>query len=356
MTAPVDWLMENSGPVVRWRTAAELGGEATPETPLARELVAHPLVCQWLERLSFAGFDTPLDALDAPALARLGQMVHGAKAGCLENVFGKLAELGLRAGMPELDRRPLPFALFRWRPVWQAAGMYQNAWETLVKSIFAWGLLRLGYMPDAPMADYLLEHLDVCHKAARDRVYDIYAGEAEAAGLPKAWAGKPILRQEVMENYWLPYIHDLYVFAHFPAALRDESTQRKIDDLIDYVLDPRFQALREGYGYAWVKDKRTGYSWGWSPHFKKDAALVQRVELLARFARAREHPLFTGLLGYLESFAVGEGFYRFPPEYLRETEGYYVLGSGMGLGEPRRSPGWNQVESTFRMLKIKSLL
>ena len=69
-----------------------------------------------------------------------------------------------------------------------------------------------------------------------------------------------------MADYHLPLIHDLYVLANLPAWMVDSSIAAKIDEILRYVLDPRFQAFSPGYGYAWIKDRRTCYSWGWSPH------------------------------------------------------------------------------------------
>jgi len=363
----IAWLMENSGPIVRWRTATELRQDLLPSerATLAEDLLAAPPVQEALGRLTLGGVATPLDALDAPSLGGLGNRVHGSKAACLENVFGKLAEYGLRAGMPGLDERALPLMrIFRWHPERKNDVIYGNAWETLVKSVFAWGLLRLGYPTDGSMAEFLHSHLRACHKIARDRVYDIYADEAELSGLPKAWAGKPIIKQEVMANYWLPYIHDLYVFAHLPPSMLNQEASQMIDDLVAYILDPRFQALREGYGYAWIKERRTCYSWGWSPHlpgFQGFAALgeaqatplVGRVELLAGFPRGRQSSWLQEALRHLEGFQTAQGTYRFPGPYVRESEGYYVSGYGMGLGENRRKPLGMEVESTFRMAKVK---
>ena len=365
----LDWLLENSGPIVGWRTATEL----CPDVPasevdrLAHDLLAAPPVVEWLNRLTLGDFATPLDALDAATLGRLGMLVHGSKAACLENVLGKLAEFGLRAGMPELDEHALPLMrIFRWRADWTSDVTFRNAWETLVKSVFAWGLLRLGYAPDAPMADFLLDHLRTCHKIAQDQVYDLYADETDLVGLPKAWAGKPIIKQEVMADYWLPYIHDLYVFAHFPAELLDARAREMIDDLLAYILDPRFQALREGYGYAWIRERHTCYGWGWSPHLPgfyglgslpdvKATPFLSRLELLARIPSGRRSAWFRESLQHLEGFRTPQRTYRLPGGYLRESEGYYVSGYGMGLGENRRKPLGIEVESTFRVLKIRRL-
>jgi hypothetical protein len=324
---------------------------------LASSVIKEPLVQSWLNRLTLGDFPVVLDALNADTLGRLGEMVHGGKAECLENVLGKLAEFGLQAGMPGLDERVMPLMrIFRWTASWKTDATYQNAWETLVKSIFAWGLLRLGYAPDTAMRDFLINHLEICHKIARDRVFDIYAGEPDLVDLPKAWKGKPIIKQEVMANYWLPHIHDLYVFANYLANLLNETTSHLIDDIVGYILDSRFQAFHRGYGYAWIKERRTCYSWGWSPHLKDDNTFVQRLELMARFPRGRNSSWLINAIQSLECFRTPDGRYRLPPKYLREAEGYYVSGCRMSLGENRRRPIGIEVESTFWMLKIHSLL
>ena len=36
-------------------------------------------------------------------------------------------------------------------------------------------------------------------------------------------------------------------------------------DIIMFILDPKFQKIREGYGLLWVKDRRRYYACGWSP-------------------------------------------------------------------------------------------
>ena len=62
---------------------------------------------------------------------------------------------------------------------------------------------------------------------------------------------------------------------------------------------------------------------------------------------------FQDALRHLETFRTPRGTYRFPGHYLREAEGYYVSGYGMGLGESRRRPLGIEIESTFRMLAIR---
>ena len=366
-----DWLLQASGPIVRWRTASELcRGFHEPElTRLRRELVDHPLVQTWLGRLSAGRSGVNLDRIDPRTLQQLGGKVHGSTCTALENVLGKLAEFGMQAGMAVLDEQMLPLMrVFTARAEWQGDTTFQSAWESLVKSVFAWGLLRTGYRPDPPMRDYLYRHLESTHKIARDRVYDLYADRVELAGLPKAWAGKAILKQEVMAGYHLPLIHDMYMLAHWPADMLDSESAGLIDDIVAYILDPRFQALPVGYGYAWINERRACYSWGWSPHLpgfygfdfhhpSEVGELVQRLELMAHFPAARRSRWFLSALQHLDQFRTGHGTSRFPSRYLHELpDGYYVSGALMGLGENRRGKAGLEIESTFRMIRILGLM
>ena len=364
-----EWLLVNGGPVVRYRTARELCGDLPPVelARMERDILALPLAQQWLERLDLGELAGELDHLNEAKVARLGGRVHGSKPGALENVLGRLNELGLRAGMADLDRRMQPLMrIFHWHEDWQADAQYRTAWESLVKSIFAWGLLRAGYHPDAAMQDYLSEQVDILHKIARDQVYDIYAGGDELKGLPRAWAGKPVMKAEVMANYHLPWIHDVYVLANLPGWMVDETMACKIDDILKYIFDPRFQALQPGYGYAWVKERRTCYSWGWSPHLAdfeqlgwhseaQAGLLVQQMELMAHFRAARETRWFQAGLRHLDWFRTNRGTYCFPIHYLRDQPtGYYVNGTSLSLGENRRLRRGMEVESTFRMARIRA--
>ena len=363
----IEWLLVNGGPIVRYRTARELCGDlpAIELDRLERELLAVPRAQQELARLELGDLAPALEHLTPPGLARLSKLVHGSQPGALENVLGRLNELGLRAGMPDLDRRMAPLSRIFQCPE-QTGTPWDIFWLRLIKSIFAWGLLRAGYRPDSAMQDYLCGHIETLHKIARDHLYDLYASGDALKGLPRAWAGKPILKPEIMAAYHLPLIHDLYVLAHLPAWMVDDDIGGKIDELIGYVIDPRFQSLRRGYGYAWIKERHACYAWGWSPHLvgfhdlnwqepDPTGSLVQQMELMARFRAARESRWFQAALRYLEFFRTGEGAYCFPPHLLRDQPtGYYVSGACMGLGENRRTRRGLEIESTFHRARIRA--
>ena len=112
--ALAQWLLKNGGPVVRWRTASELVDDFSPIEleRMRQDLLAFPLVQTWLGRMNLDGLGGNLETPSPEFLHQLGWMVHGSKNIQLENVLGKLAELGLRQGMPELDERMLPLMNF----------------------------------------------------------------------------------------------------------------------------------------------------------------------------------------------------------------------------------------------------
>ena len=64
-----------------------------------------------------------------------------------------------------------------------------------------------------------------------------------------------------------------------------------------------------------------------------------------------------GGVQHLEGYRTPAGTYRFPARYLREQpRGYWVQGAYMRLEESRRSRQSLELDSTFRMCKIKKAL
>jgi hypothetical protein len=347
-TTLTEWLLEHAGPTVRYRTAAELLDDpsAVDLERLERDLLASPLVKRWLPRLAAGEF-------------------HSMKNTAFENAMNKLVDLGLRAGMKPLDHRAAHFR--KWLT---AEARRREHWGD--KVIAAAGLLRAGYPVEEPVTGFLRWRLDDLQKTCRKGAYDIYLDEDGYADIPRSLRGKRFLKPEFATagEVRLPWIHDMYWLAHFPADARDATTARKIAAIVRYVLDPGYQAIQDGYGWMSVAlpgQARHHYAIGWSAHLpdcgkpdlghRQRARLVQRVELMAHFPAAWKMPLFQRGLAHLEAHRTERGTYLFSRDYLKEQlNGYWVTGACMGLEENRRPAGAIEVESTFRMLKIKRLM
>src|SRR5512136_1744869 len=104
------WLMENGGPVIRYRTATEL---MTPDKTLDIKRLQDDLLKSSLVRTWLKNFKPPLllnQRLTRQAeFTRASTEIHSSKNTAMENVLGKLTDFGLKKGMPELDSRVDPY-------------------------------------------------------------------------------------------------------------------------------------------------------------------------------------------------------------------------------------------------------
>ncbi len=345
-----EWLLENGGPAVRYRTTRELLEDPTgiDTKRLETELLASKSVRLWLDQLVPGNF----------GLSDL----HGSKSTAFENAIGKLAELGLRAGMSPVDKRTLPFR--KWFK--REARRPENTLSLFCRSLVASGLLRAGY-DEEPLRPFLDRRLDVLYETARDGRYDIYIDQNTFGDYPKARCGHPLINPEFYPggNFRLPWIHDIYALSSFPKGLTNASVRKKISVVITYILHLDYQALHDGYG-VFRADKRRYYAMGWDvklPGYNgfdlddfQAGYFVQRLELIAHFPSVRQHRWFKESIKHLDTFRTEHGTWLLPRRYLPEKRvGYYVCGAHMGLEEKRRSDKAIEIESTFRMLKIRKL-
>ena len=333
MTAPgsasiLDWLYANAGPILRWRMVRDLDyplpqGEGQA---LFAQVLASDEVQRWLANLG-------------------GREVHCSKDTCAENAMAKLVAYGLRAGEPALDAKMLPYAA--------QVGLYDPDWVSMITVPF---LVAAGYADHPRVRAWFLERLEVLYRTALRRDYELYGPPELAAKVPKAWRGKPIYKPEYHNGpYRLPSCHELYAMAHWLIGSDEERT--KIDEVIAYISDPRFQETPGGY--LWDRERNTCYAAGRAVlACLHPARLVLFMTLVARYPVVRKHHWFQEALGDLESYCTERGTYILPATHLQESrDGYYLYaGAHMGLGENRRGRSWREIESTFRMLCIQSLM
>jgi hypothetical protein len=346
----VDWLLEVGGPVVRYRTAVELlDSRADLDMEgLRTDLLCSPQVARWLERL-----ERPVGVGD----------LHSSRPTAFENAMGKLHELGLRAGIPELDERTEPFREWLGRKLDERAEGLSDFYVRLVAGTLA----RAGYS-DAPVQQSLDNTLTRLHRTARKGSCDIWLSPQECAGLPKSCLDKPIIRPEFAFDGRtpLPIVHDLHGLSGLLARELDAPTRRKISVVIGYLLRPDYQRLPDGYGYLFDTSQRQLWAHGWGVSLpghqgfnlirSEASRFVQRLELMAHFPRAVRSAWFGGCLRHLAQFRLEDGSYRLPRGYLEErASGYYVQGAYMGLEENRRARQAMAAESTFRVLRIRRL-
>ncbi len=140
----------------------------------------------------------------------------------------------------------------------------------------------------------------------------------------------------------------------------DPSTRQKIELIIAYLLNPRFQAIPDAY--IWNTQLHRPYAAGrvflaCLPPSDLPEKLVLFLELLAHFECGRASAWFQQGMAHLETFRTEYGTNCFPSRYLSEKHSYYLYaGMHMGLGETPRTTHALELESTFRMLRLKASL
>jgi hypothetical protein len=354
------WLFENGGPVIRYRTATEiLPRTKSLDIPrLADEMLQSPQVRLWLERLM------PPHLLNNSTTTQTVQTsgvneIHNSKPTALENALAKLADFGLKKGMPGLDRRTMPYR--KWmsdnakRP---STNVYNKFGMTCAASFLA----LAGYIHD-PAVQYLLKmRLDTVFDFARKGDYDIYA-------YPRKYLRKlPVIKPELTPggDCCLPLIYDIAGWAAYLPECGTKEELTKADTIISYILHAEYQRFLWGYG---IMGDGTGRTWslGWSVYLDRykgaparenpHRSIVHSISLLLNFEAARKHWWFKESLDHLEDFQTNEGTYSFPPDYLQErTVGYWVNGVHMGLEGNRRTDHALELESTFWMAKFHTVL
>jgi len=339
------WLMENAGPILRYRTACELVDnlEADKIEALYREGMECSDTQRWLKALEAATH------------------IHSSADDAAENSIAKLRAYGLCADHPELEK--LLDDVYRRL---YTEKKDRNVWDAAILFPF---LVAVRYFADPEIMEYAVRRLTTVCDYARASLADFADNddaeplflshrEKEQLGVPGTWRDKHVLQPSIEQQ--IPTCYDIYLFSH----LEGYDEEREL--ILQFVGTRRFQRLcerRELEGaYGWDPGKRhcwslaqMPYLFGFfgfdQPRFSPNKFLLY-LELVSRFPGAGRMPWFRAGLDHLEQFRLDSGRYRFPSTYVPERKGGYYLyaGAHMRLGE--RGKLGLEIESTFRMLSM----
>ena len=343
------WLMNNAGPVIRYRVATEFFNEDGKAESLEEELLSSRLVQFWLGNLK-------------PNFGR--NDLHGAKTENYENVMGKLFEFGLKRGYRVFDEKTEPFR--RWLRQ-QIRLPNEGYFPVFYRTIVAAFLAMTGYTDDEAVKEWVLRRLETIYPfAKKGSVKKVYIPQGSFSGFPKAFKDAPLVNPELYpdDEMKLPWIHDLNAFLYSPFILEDPTLRAKVETIIKFVLKPDYQKLPWGYGVIRHNSGRY-YAMGWSVHLptyfehktqaKDFGRLLLMLSLLRQSRAGREHSWYERSIGTLKQFKNEEGLITFPREFLPEKRlGCWVLGMRMRLEENRRTQKAMTCESTFRFLETTS--
>ena len=382
----VNALFGKSGPVLRYRIATELMDTPQDDAQaLRKELLCQDEVQENLRYYALGaeqgqkGEYFYTKASRSPEKTSLQsiytKLMHGSDRHMLENAAAKLWSLGVRKGFEEIDK-------------------YKDTYIDIMQSDFyRTGIMRIGYGINAiaqflsllgyanePAVHTIMQlRLNQLYDFVKEERYNIYVSAADYTGIPSAWRDQKEIIDPELTSYSdtqgdppLPFIYDILGFIGMKQAGLTEENEKKIDAVIKYVLDERYQKnMKEGYD---IFRAPTGkyYSCGWSVHLPGFGQgigrtgntqniwthrLLLRLELLSHFPIILTLPHMADLRDFFERYRGEDGFYRFPKSFIQESKaGYYVLGARMGLNESRKGNDGIMAESTFRMLRMKKNL
>ena len=349
----VDWLLENAGEVIKYRVAKEFlsGKENFNIEKMQEELLENPDIQLWLKNLK-------------PELPFKWNLIHGSFDWQFENAMMKTIQLGLHAGITQVDE----IAKYYLKYLEIESSKTENKRELFDSIIVASMLLTAGYTDDI-VIDFMKNSLDVLSKFTDSGNYDIYVENREDyKGLPKNWKDSSIIKPQLLKEYGFcyPMVYDLIGLSSM-YSLGDCKINEKVDSVIKYIVSDDFHnKIRDGYGIL-VAGQGRYHSMGWDPKLPgyfdvSDYAktsphkLLYFADILSRYPIAVKSRWYRDVISHLEQFKTEIGTYCFPKEYLREKSGYAVQGFHLGLGENKRRKTWCEVESTFIMFKLKKTL
>jgi hypothetical protein len=374
-SSTAQWLLNHAGAVICYRVASEYpeAREQADAEALLKELPDDATVKQWLDNLK--PYESMVEARQQGKGLGAGghsSFLHGSTDLNLEVVLPKLGQLGLHAGMPVLDEKTISWLHLLeagWRrgidEVQLDGGHFRSAvyFYYDYQLIIASSLALAGYIEHEAVGRVIRSRLDAIYEVLKDGRFDIYEEPGRLSVHPKEWANH-LLKWDIYSDgiIKLPLIHDICGFACLRKRANKE-VKRKIGTIIRWILAPEHQRFLYNYGYIRCPDgrgKSVGYKMDLPGYFGHDdqdfdpRGLVLRCWQMAHFPESREHPWFRKSLQHLESFVTQDGTYVFPKIYLAEARGrgYWIRGWRMGLGENRRNPQWNEIESTFWMFAI----
>lgn len=343
------WLLENGGPIIRFRTLVDIFGEQDigVVSRALKEMVESSEVVKWLDLI-----EQSLEFND----------VHSGRQNAFENVVGKLVQLGWRAGLQPFDSKTLPFR------VWLSENVDKEpeaAHEVFKRTLIASVLARAGYQTVEAVQKQVLSRLNTVHKFAENPDFaQIYVDKSEYRGIPKGLANHELIDPQLYpeQRFALPWIHDVYAFSHLNSVLENQRNREKVEQILEMVLTPEYQSLPWSYGIA--KYGKRYYVLGWAVHLpgyskapegRLFAELLLVLDTLSPFTCIRKSQWFQNSMKYLEEYRTDEGTYSFPRTWLPEKRsGYWIGGEYMAYDERKGKPNVIEIESTFRVLSIRN--
>lgn len=338
----IPWLLAHGGPMIRFRTLTELCPSACPGE--IREAAWQVERCDEVQsRMRYF------------RLAFKHTLIRGSSELGVCNLLLTLRWLGCRAGMRSLDAQVEPFLELMRVP----ASMLRFG-HPLDLPALGNCLAYAGYTREPAVRAWQKRRLNALYEFVSRGTYDPYVEPPRSPRRPINHEQTPVIDPQLYADgeLTIPMMFDLYGLAAYPPELIDGPTFEKIQAIVAYVMDPRYQHLRRWLGLVVTGSRRFNLA-GEAAHlagFTGEETTVRASRRLRHMAMVSSFPGAVGSRWYrdglaeLRAFRTPEGRYLFPLAYLpEERSGRFVEGTSMAVHPRPRNEAARERESTFYM-------
>lgn len=328
MKINTSWLMENGNDIIKYHI--------TKNSAFLEHVQQNSEVKYWFNLLT-----------DYSNENRIGN-VHGSHDYKMENILGKLWVLGLNAEIKWFDEKMKFIFNFLEQHARRKddrentfGRIYQNHdFETVLCSFLPY----LGYGDVDVVNSIVNKRIKCIYGFIKEKRYDIYIDAKDLKGVKKEW--KPYIINPALYsegNVKLPSVHDIFLFAGVYRNLSVEMKQ-KVDAIVDWVLDEKYQKLKNRYGYFYAEDgEYNTKSIIRSLNLQNDdmfliassdlQSLLLNMYIMSFFKSGVESDWFVKCSCFIEQYKDSNGIYEYPLYMLVEKkDNYFTNGGHMNPG------------------------
>lgn len=319
----LNWLIQNGGASIKLNLINEglIDKDAYDVNVLADELLQIEKV-----KTAFTYFDKFKD-YKSMSNQQLCGFVHNCYEDCFEMFMPFLIKLGFRKGISLLDEK-IEFMRDVYIHLTTPNESGELPWHYHGRIVIL-NLLSAGYYND-DMNDYMLDSINKCCKVAELQAFDYFeTDETKIRKRPKMWKDVPVLKDIhncEIGDLPMPTAYLVTAALQYYQHINDEQTKKKINDIIKYILDPRYQEKRGSYGIHWDNTKKTYHASGPGiglPFYASDYvtdnekwAFLNWVNTMSYSNIALSSEWFKKCMNFLEQYKTESGTYIFPNELL----------------------------------------
>jgi hypothetical protein len=267
--------------------------------------------------------------------------IHGKDDACFENSISKLLDYGFTGNNLSFHNT---FSYILDNSYWTD--------ESLFPIIVYPFLVRAGYRDERNVHDFFHKRMDRILNTIEKYRYDFQ--DSTDIKNQKYRNEYRFLNDWLLEP--LPSIYDIYAYAYYPD--KDIETSKKIESIVDYVLNEKFQKIPDN-AYVYDRRKKRYYAAGSIYHacLREERKLLN-ILLFSNFKAIQKYPPLLDDIQKLLDTEDENGFFSFTSSLLKEQKNRNQIYTGghMGLGVDKHKKDQGKIESTFLMLKIISNL